>query len=54
MKDVVEQSNERLGAASEPEILTVTERGGLVLQRERFAKRIATGDTSLYKVVMKR
>ena len=44
-------SDETLGERDEPEILTCTEGAGLVLQRERFAKRVATEDTSNYKVV---
>lgn len=51
LADVLERSDERLGVRPEPEILTVTEKAGLVLQRERFAKRVATEDTSKYKVV---
>jgi len=53
LADVLEPSDERLGDRPEPEILTCTERGGLILQRERFAKRIATENTSNYKVVYK-
>jgi type I restriction enzyme M protein len=49
--DVLIRSTERLGVRGEPEILTCTESGGIVLQRERFAKRIATEDTSEYKFV---
>ena len=49
--ELLEPSNERLGQTEEPEVLTCTERGGLILQKERFAKRIATQDTSRYKVV---
>jgi len=51
LADVLEPSDERLGSKPEPEILTCTERAGLILQRERFAKRVATDDTSKYKVV---
>lgn len=51
LKDVFEKSDERLGNRQEPEILTCTERAGLILQRERFAKRVATSDASKYKVV---
>lgn len=51
LSEVLERSDERLGDSPEPEILTCTERAGLILQRERFAKRVATEDTSKYKVV---
>ena len=53
MSDVLTISEERLGNNQEPEILTCTEKAGLILQRERFAKRIATEDTSKYKIVRK-
>jgi type I restriction enzyme M protein len=49
--DLVEASKEVLGDTLEPEVLTCTEGAGLILQRERFAKRIATEDTSKYKIV---
>lgn len=49
--DLLERSDESLGATPEPEILTCTERGGIILQKERFAKRVATNDVSKYKVV---
>jgi type I restriction enzyme M protein len=49
--DLLERSDERLGDKKEPEVLTCTESGGLILQRERFAKRVATDDASNYKVV---
>lgn len=49
--DVLCESNDRLGDAAEPEVLTCTESGGLILQRERFAKRVATDDASDYKIV---
>jgi type I restriction enzyme M protein len=49
--DLLDRSDERLGTGIEPEILTCTERGGLILQRERFAKRVATDDVSKYKLV---
>jgi type I restriction enzyme M protein len=49
--DVLEQSKETLGDGLEPEILTCTESSGLVLQRERFAKRVATENTRKYKKV---
>ncbi len=43
--------NEILGSRVEPEILTCTENAGLILQRERFSKRVATENTSKYKTV---
>jgi len=53
LSDVLAISEERLGNNQEPEILTCTEKAGLILQRERFAKRIATEDTRKYKIVRK-
>ena len=49
--ELLSLSDERLGDREEPEILTCTENAGLVLQRERFSKRVATEDTSRYKYV---
>ncbi|MBI5767861.1 MAG: N-6 DNA methylase [Verrucomicrobia bacterium] len=49
--DLLEESNDRLGDEPEPEVLTCTESGGLILQRERFAKRVATDDAGDYKIV---
>ncbi len=51
LSDVLEESTATLGNAEEPEILSITENAGLVLQRERFSKRVATEDTSSYKSV---
>lgn len=51
LNELLERSDERLGNKVEPEILTCTEKGGLILQRERFAKRVATEDTRKYKIV---
>ena len=51
LSEVLEESTEVLGKNPEPEILTCTENAGLVLQRERFSKRVATEDTSFYKIV---
>lgn len=51
--DMLEEVDERLGANQEPEILSLTEGNGFVLQLERFNKRLATDDTSKYKVVHK-
>lgn len=51
LSDVLEESTATLGNAEEPEILSITENAGLVLQRERFSKRVATEDTSSYKIV---
>jgi len=53
LSDILEPSDERLGKQPEPEIITCTEKAGLILQRERFAKRVAIDDTSNYKVVRK-
>lgn len=53
LSDVLEESTATLGNAEEPEILSITENAGLVLQRERFSKRVATEDTSSYKIVKK-
>jgi hypothetical protein len=51
LSELLTLSDERLGDREEPEVLTCTEGAGLVLQRERFSKRVATEDTSDYKVV---
>jgi len=51
LKELLVRSDERLGDSKEPEVLTCTESGGLILQRERFAKRVATEDASDYKLV---
>lgn len=51
LSDVLQESTVTLGNAEEPEILSITENAGLVLQRERFSKRVATEDTSSYKIV---
>jgi type I restriction enzyme M protein len=51
VSDLVEQSKVTLGDLPEPEVLTCTEGAGLVLQRERFAKRVATEKTDKYKRV---
>lgn len=51
LSDLLELSEEVLGDRTEPEILTCTENAGLILQRERFSKRVATEDTSSYKAV---
>jgi type I restriction enzyme M protein len=55
LSELLEPSSERLGDGNrpEPEILTCTEGAGLVLQRERFAKRVATENTAKYKLVRK-
>ena len=53
LKDVLSESTEILGTRKEPEILSCTENSGLVLQSERFSKRVATLDTSKYKIVKK-
>ncbi len=51
LSDILVVSNEILGSRVEPEILTCTENAGLILQRERFSKRVATENTSKYKTV---
>jgi type I restriction enzyme S subunit len=43
--------NERATTEMEPPVLTLTERNGFVRQSERFKKRLATEDTSRYKLV---
>ena len=53
LSDVLYESIDVLGDDEEPEILTCTENAGLVLQRERFSKRVATEDTSDYKIVLR-
>ncbi|TKD67691.1 DNA methyltransferase [Pseudalkalibacillus hwajinpoensis] len=53
LNDILVESSSVLGEREEPEILTCTENAGLVLQRERFSKRVATEDTSKYKIVKK-
>lgn len=53
LSDVLYEATEVLGDQEEPEILTCTENAGLVLQRERFSKRVATEDTSSYKLVFR-
>lgn len=53
MSDILEESLERLGDKEEPEIITCTENAGLILQKERFSKRVATENTSKYKLVRK-
>ena len=53
LSEVLCESTDVLGSQEEPEILTCTENAGLVLQRERFSKRVATEDTSDYKIVLR-
>lgn len=53
LRDILVESSEVLGDRPEPEILSCTENAGLVLQSERFSKRVATENTSNYKVVRK-
>jgi type I restriction enzyme S subunit len=53
LSDVLELFEERLGARPEPEILTLTEGRGFISQQKRFNKRLATKDTSEYKVIRK-
>ena len=49
--DILEQTKEKLGDRPEPEVLTCTETTGLVFQKDRFANRVATDNTSKYKLV---
>lgn len=49
--DVLEPFEEMLGTRTEPEILTLTEGRGFMPQSQRFNKRLATEDTSAYRVV---
>ncbi|WP_280439744.1 restriction endonuclease subunit S [Nocardia cyriacigeorgica] len=49
--EILEEFTEKLGDGEELEVLTLTERNGFVAQRERFNKRLATEDTSSYKIV---
>jgi type I restriction enzyme S subunit len=49
--ELLQEFDERLGSRPEPDILTLTEKMGFVLQRERFNKRLAIADTSNYKVI---
>lgn len=51
--DVLVEYKELPAAKSTPPVLTLTEKNGFVLQSERFHKRLATEDTSKYKVVRK-
>lgn len=51
--DILDESNERLGDRTEPEVLTCTENAGIILQKDRFSKRVATENTSKYKFVRK-
>ncbi len=49
--DVLVEYDERLGDGEEPVVLTLTEKRGFIPQEVRFKKRLATADTSSYKVV---
>jgi type I restriction enzyme S subunit len=50
--DLLEEEDVRAGdAAPELEVLSLTKRFGLVPQADRFTKRVATEDTTKYKVV---
>lgn len=51
LREMLDEFDERLGLRPEPEVLTLTEKNGFVSQQERFNKRLATDDTSEYKVV---
>lgn len=49
--DVLTEFTERPASGIKLPILTLTEKNGFVLQSDRFKKRLATDDTSAYKVV---
>lgn len=49
--DLLVEFKEAKAKDDEPPVLTLTERNGFVLQSERFNKRLATDDTSKYKLV---
>lgn len=51
--DVLAQFKELPEPGSTPPVLTLTEKNGFVRQADRFHKRVATEDTSKYKVVRK-
>ncbi|SNV09194.1 Type I restriction enzyme EcoKI specificity protein [Rhodococcus rhodochrous] len=51
LADVLVEFAERPKPGATVEVLTLTERNGFVRQRDRFNKRLATEDTSKYKVV---
>ena len=51
ISEFLHEFDTRLGDRAEPELLTLTEGRGFVPQRERFKKRLATENTSNYKVV---
>lgn len=51
LADLVEQVDERRGELNVPLVLSVTEKRGVIPQDEVFKKRIATDDTSKYKVL---
>jgi len=49
--DLIEEFKELPGRGPELPVLTLTEKNGFMLQSERFNKRLATENTSKYKVV---
>ena len=49
--DLLFEISERPGGHEEIPVLTLTEKRGFVLQGERFSKRLATEDTSRYKLI---
>ena len=51
LSEILTRRSDRLGAAPEPRILTVTEGAGLVDQLAHWGRRVATEDVSAYKVV---
>ncbi|WP_218672368.1 restriction endonuclease subunit S [Corynebacterium pacaense] len=51
VKDILVEFKENPRLGSSPEVLTLTERNGFVRQSDRFNKRLATEDTSKYKLI---
>jgi type I restriction enzyme, S subunit len=51
LSDLLDQVDERRGDQDVPLVLSVTEKRGIIPQVEVFKKRIATEDTSNYKVL---
>jgi len=51
VSELLFEYDERLGDSDEPVVLTLTEKKGFIPQEERFKKRLAISDTSIYKVV---
>lgn len=51
ISDLLFEYDERLGNSEEPVVLSLTEKNGFVPQTERFNKRLATNDSTNYKIV---